>query len=263
VPRAENDHADRLLNAAFDAASGRRTTRAALPAGADAVGAAETDPPATEQLGRLAGWNTDLGTPTTLLLLRHGETPHTTARLFSGSGGDDPGLTEEGKTQAAAAADWLATRSGIDALVCSPLRRTRETAAVVADRLALQPSVDGGFAEADFGAWDAKSFAEVQERWPSELSAWLGSVDVAPPGGESFAQVSRRVRQARDRLLQSHVGQQVLVVTHVTPIKLLVRSVLDAPLASIYRMELPPASVTELRWYADGTPSLRQFAVRP
>lgn len=178
-------------------------------------------------------------------------------------GGDDPGLTELGQAQAAAAAGWLAARGGIDALVCSPLRRTRQTAAAVADRLELQPSVDGGIAEADFGEWDAKSFADVQERWPNELAAWWGSTDVAPPGGESLAQVSRRVRQARDRLLRDHAGKTVVVVTHVTPIKLLVRGVLDAPMQSIYRMELPPASLTEVRWYADGTPSLRQFALRP
>ncbi|HLL08691.1 MAG TPA: bifunctional RNase H/acid phosphatase [Nocardioidaceae bacterium] len=274
VPREDNSHADRLLNAALDAATGRSRRsvppafdRQVAPAAAVSDGAetglAETDPPAARQLSRLAGWRTDPGSPTTLLLLRHGETAHTAARLFSGSGGDDPALTDEGRAQAMAAAAWLAARGDIDALVSSPLRRTRETAAAVADALALQLGVDSGMAEADFGSWDAKSFTEVQERWPSELEAWLGSTDVAPPGGESFAQVSRRVRSSRDRLLRDHAGKTVVVVTHVTPIKLLVRGVLDAPLQSIYRMELPPASLTELRWYADGTPSLRQFAVRP
>jgi probable phosphoglycerate mutase len=260
IPRERNAQADALLNAALDAATGARPRRS--PA-ARAGEPAQSDPPAAAQLGRLAGWNTDTGAPTTLLLLRHGETPHTLERRFSGSGGADPELTGAGRRQAEAAADWLAARGGIDAVVCSPLRRTRQTAAAVCDRLALEAAEDADFAEADFGAWDAHSFAEVREQWPTELDAWLGSLDVAPPGGESFAVVSRRVDSGRDRLLRDFAGKTVVVVTHVSPIKLLVRGALDAPLHAIYRMELPPASLTEVRWYADGTPSLRSFAVRP
>jgi probable phosphoglycerate mutase len=261
IPRERNAQADALLNAALDTAVGARPARRS--AAARASGPAESNPPAAERLGRLAGWNTDTAAPTTLLLLRHGETPHTRERRFSGSGGADPELTEAGHQQAAAAADWLAARGGIDAIVCSPLRRTRQTAAAVGDRLTLSVSEDADFAEADFGAWDAHSFAEVRERWPAELDAWLGSLDVTPPGGESFAAVAQRVDAGRDRLLRDLAGKTVVVVSHVTPIKLLVRGALDAPLHAIYRMELSPASVTELRWYADGTPSLRSFAVRP
>ena len=71
-----------------------------------------------------------------------------------------------------------------------------------------------------------------------------------PPGGESFDAVRRRVRVARDKLLARYAGRTVLVVTHVTPTKMLVRDVLGAPLSAIYRMELSPASVTEIHWYA-------------
>ena len=113
--------------------------------------------------------------------------------------------------------------------------------------------------ECAFGAWEGHSFAEVRERWPEELAAWLESTSVAPPGGESFDAVDRRVRRARDKLIARYPGGTVLVVSHVTPIKTLVRLSLGAPAPALYRMELSPASLTEIQWYGNGNASLRSF----
>ena len=71
--------------------------------------------------------------------------------------------------------------------------------------------------------------------------------------------VADRVRAARDRLVPRHAGRTVLVVSHVTPIKLLVRSALDAPARALFRMELEPASLTRVQWWPDGNASLRAF----
>jgi ribonuclease H / adenosylcobalamin/alpha-ribazole phosphatase len=256
VPRERNADADRLLNRALDGATGRSASRtpdrAAGPA--DSRRASPAPPPS-----RLVG-DGDLGTSTTLLLLRHGETRHTLAARFSGRGGDDPELTEAGHRQAAAAARWLTMRHQVSAVVTSPLRRATQTARVVAERLGADMLTDADLAETDFGDWDGRSVAEVRELWPEQLDAWLTSTDVAPPHGESFAAVGRRVRHARDRLLRDFPGQNVVVVSHGSPIKLLVRSALDAPLPAVFRMEVAPATLTEVAWYADGTPLLRQFA---
>jgi broad specificity phosphatase PhoE/ribonuclease HI len=258
VPRELNKHADRLLNEVLDRASGRPANKA--PQGSPNESARSDQAPARNTL---VGWNPSIGTPTTVILLRHGETVHTADKKFSGSGGDDPTLSQAGREQAAAAAGWLLSHGGIDAIVTSPLRRARETAAAVATTLELPVSVEDGLAEAAFGDWDGQTFGEVQERWPNELAAWLDSADVAPPGGESFTAVSRRVRQARDRLISAHPGSTVLAVTHVTPIKLLVCMALGAPLQAMYRMEMRPASLTVVQWYPDGTPSLRQYGTIP
>jgi len=75
--------------------------------------------------------------------------------------------------------------------------------------------------------------------------------------------MDRRVRRTRDRLLGGYPGKAVLAVTHVTPIKLLVRMALGAPLDAVCRRELAPASVTVISWFADGTASLRMFNARP
>ena len=109
----------------------------------------------------------------------------------------------------------------------------------------------------DFGDWEGLTFAEVRERWPSQLDAWLGSPDVAPPGGESITDVTRRVRRARDRLLAAHPGGTILVVSHVTPIKILLRIGLDAPTATLFRLHLDIASLSTVDWYADGPASVR------
>ena len=266
VPRGENAHADRLANEAMDAgAKGRQWRPAPAPtaaSGQDAAGpyAAEADatgplPAATPPPGWAAVGT--LPPPTTLVLLRHGETALTPEKRFSGSGGDDPALTEAGLRQAEAAAAVLAGRGTIQAVVSSPLRRCRQTAEAVAARLGLTVRVEDGLRETDFGAWEGLTFDEVRQRHPDELATWLSSDEAAPSGGESFAEVARRVAVTRDRLLARYPGRTVLLVTHVTPIKTLVRQALGAPPQAMFRMELSAASLTAVAYYADGNASVR------
>ena len=78
-----------------------------------------------------------------------------------------------------------------------------------------------------------------------------------------MSEMDTRVRRARDRLLARYPGKTVLVLTHVTPIRLMVKLTLGAPLEAVHRMELAPASVTVISWFADGQASLRMFNARP
>ncbi|MEW1565961.1 bifunctional RNase H/acid phosphatase [Streptomyces sp. NPDC093509] len=208
------------------------------------------------------GWGAlpDMGAPATFVLLRHGETPLTPQKRFSGSGGSDPSLSDVGRQQAERAATALVARGTIQAVVASPLARTRETAAVVAARLGLDVTVDDGLRETDFGAWEGLTFGEVRDRYPDDMNAWLGSPDVEPTGGgESFAATAHRMAETRDRLTAAYAGRTVLLVTHVTPIKTLVRLALGAPPESLFRMELSAASLSAVAYYADGNASVRLF----
>ncbi|MEU2544661.1 bifunctional RNase H/acid phosphatase [Streptomyces roseolus] len=200
----------------------------------------------------------DLAAPATFVLLRHGETALTPEKRFSGSGGSDPELSEAGRRQAAAVADALAARGTVQHIVSSPLTRCRQTAEAVAARLGLDVVIEQGLRETDFGAWEGLTFAEVRARYPEDMDAWLASPTAAPTGGgESFASVTRRVAAARDRLAAAHAGRTVLVVSHVTPIKTLVRLALGAPPPSLFKFELSAASLSAVAYYADGNASVR------
>jgi broad specificity phosphatase PhoE len=196
------------------------------------------------------------GEPTVTLLLRHGQTPLSVQKRYAGV--SDVPLTEIGVDQAAAAAKRLAS-AGIGAIVSSPLQRAVRTAEEVAAVTGVPVVTDEGLRETDFGAWEGLTFAEVRERWPAEMTSWLADPAVAPPGGESFVEVNTRVTEALHRVLTSQARQNVLIVSHVTPIKTLVAAALLAPPAALYRMHLDVAALCEIDWYADGPAVLRSF----
>jgi len=260
IPREKNKHADRLANEAMDAGKRGRQwepSRSMAALSTPVAPAAVTEPLDEPKATPANGWSDEAGAPTTFVLLRHGETALTPEKRFSGSGGTDPELSEKGRWQAGRLAETLAARGTIQAVVSSPLKRCRQTAETVAQRLGLEVRIDDGLRETDFGAWEGLTFAEVRERYPAELDAWLASAKTAPPGGESFAAVARRVALSRDKLLARYAGRTVLVVTHVTPVKTLVRLALGAPPESLFRMELSAAALSAVAYYPDGNTSLR------
>ncbi|MGW2699240.1 bifunctional RNase H/acid phosphatase [Streptomyces sp. NPDC001340] len=208
------------------------------------------------------GWSAapDMGAPATFVLLRHGETPLTPQKRFSGSGGTNPSLSAAGREQAHRAAGALARRGTIQTILASPLARTRETAGIVAARLGLDVTIEEGLRETDFGAWEGLTFGEVRERHPDDLNAWLADPEAHPTGGgESFAETATRMEATREKLVAAYAGRTVLLVTHVTPIKTLVRLALGAPPESLFRMELSAASLSAVAYYADGNASVRLF----
>ncbi|HZC69688.1 MAG TPA: bifunctional RNase H/acid phosphatase [Jatrophihabitans sp.] len=234
VPRERNQLADRLANVAMDRAAGTPTRSASTEAAAP-------------------GWAGASGRPSRLVLVRHGTTEHSVEKRFSGRNALP--LDELGRSQAAA----LATRSygDVAAVVSSPLPRAAQTAEAIASPLGLPVEVIDDLAETDFGAWEGMTFAQIRASDPEALNAWLASPEQAPPGGESFDAVGRRVRRAREKILAAHPESTTVVVSHVTPIKLLIRFALDAPASMLFRLELDTASVSIVDYYADGNASVR------
>jgi broad specificity phosphatase PhoE len=243
IPRAQNTRADRLANEAMDRA-----------AGVLGRGVAARAAPAREAPLRPATWVPPDEAPTRLLLARHGATAHSAEKRFSGR--NELLLDEVGAAQAAALAKRLA---GIDAVavVSSPLLRARQTADVIASALGVGVGVNDDLAEVDFGRWEGLTFAEAQRDQPHALAEWLASADTAPPDGESFSSAARRVRRGRDSILAAHPRDTVVVVTHVTPIKTLLRLALEAPPVSLFRIHLDTASVSTIDYFTDGNSSVR------
>ncbi len=246
IPRERNRHADRLANEAMDAGDQPERPEPAEAARQEELPAAAT-----------GSWMPPQTVPTRLLLVRHGVTAYSVEHRFAGR--SDLELTPDGQRQAQLAAGRIAQLGPVDVLISSPLRRTRQSAQPIADLLGLQVVVSDGMVEADFGDWDGYTYDEVRRRWPAELDRWQADPAVAPPSGESFDEVTRRVRRARDRILAEHAGRTVVVVSHVSPIKILVRLALEAPASALYRMYLGPASICAIDYYADGPASLQSF----
>lgn len=232
IPRASNAYADRLANEAMDAGTGKPADKPVPP-----------------------GWTGATGAPTRLLLLRHGETGLSAERRYSGRG--NPALTELGHHQADAAARYLGSLGGISAVVTSPLQRAYDTAATTAKALGLDVTVDDDLIETDFGAWEGLTFAEAAQRDPEIHRRWLRDTSVEPPGGESFDAVADRVRRACNRIIAEHGSTTVLVVSHVTPIKTVLRLALDAGEGILYRLHLDLASLSIAEFYDDGASSVR------
>lgn len=205
-------------------------------------------------------WTGAVGAPTRLVLLRHGQTALSAQRRYSGRG--DPPLSDIGLRQAKAAAHRLAqpdsVAAGTRAVLCSPLARARQTADEVAAALGVSVMPVAGLIETDFGGWEGLTFAEAAARDPERHRHWLSDPTATPPGGESFQQVHERVRAVLDELiLTAYAGSTVMVVSHVTPIKTLLRIALDSGPSTLFRVHLDLASLSVAEFYPDGHASVR------
>jgi broad specificity phosphatase PhoE/ribonuclease HI len=252
IPREQNKVADRLANEAMD---GDSFTPRATPRATPSVVQRAADPPPSAVAVPPSTWTGNRGGPTRLLLLRHGQTELSRQRRYSGRG--NPELTDVGRDQASDAARYLAGKGGIAAVVTSPLSRAYDTAKAAADALGLSVQVDDDLIETDFGEWEGLTFREAAERHPEVHSRWLRDTSLPPPGGESFDEVSQRVQRVKDRLIAEHGESTVLVVSHVTPIKTLLRLALGAGSSVLYRVHLDLASLSIAEFYPDDGASVR------
>jgi probable phosphoglycerate mutase len=209
----------------------------------------------TGQTAPPAAWSGAKGAPTRLILLRHGQTELSGQRRYSGRG--EPPLTATGFAQAKAAAHRLSTMEQITTVVCSPLKRARQTAEAVVEQTGLPVAYWDTLTETDFGAWEGLTFTEAAQRDPELHRAWLSDPSVPTPDGESFDEVHARVSRARDELVGAYQGCTVLVVSHVTPIKTLLRIGLDAGPNILFRLHLDLASLSIVEFYPDGNASVR------
>jgi ribonuclease H / adenosylcobalamin/alpha-ribazole phosphatase len=199
-----------------------------------------------------------------LLLVRHGATAHTAEGRFSGCTGENPELSATGREQARRLAAELQRQyaepsdARVAAVVSSPVRRARETAETVADAVGVPVGVDDDLREIDFGDWEGRKVEDVLARCPQEWAAWRADPTLAAPGGESVADVARRVRTARQRLTERHPDSTVVVVSHLYPVRLFVLDALGAPLEAVHRMDHDPTAVSELG-LRDGSSTLLRY----
>lgn len=237
IPRELNTHADRLVNEALDGM---------IP---------NTEGPLrrnylTERL-------ISDEVPTMIYLVRHGETPLTPMRRFSGIGTGDPELTDKGKSEAALLAAEMA-KIKPEVIIASPLRRTMQTAQFISHALDLEIEVDQMWRECDFGIWDGMSIAEVKADYPDEYAMWVSTSSYAPPGGESYDSAMARAVQGLLAIAADHPHKKVCVVTHNGMIKTSLAAAIKAEPSAIFNLDISPCSISSISiWPSDGLMAIR------
>jgi broad specificity phosphatase PhoE len=180
-----------------------------------------------------------------LIIVRHGRTEWNARGVLLGRA--DPDLDDLGRQQAAALAAAL---PGVTRVVSSPLARTRQTAAC----FGVPVDVDDRWIELDYGELDGVPLTDV----PAELwEAWRSDAAFAPPGGESLEALGVRVRAACEDLREEATRADVVVVSHVSPIKAAVGWALGMGDDIAWKLFVAPASITRVA--VDGRVVLRSF----
>lgn len=193
--------------------------------------------------------------PTTVVLVRHGHTAHTEQNLISGSGGEDPALSELGLEEAHAAAEGISKLLefyGLPPLVSiihSPQMRARQTAEAISKRHVIRSTADPRLVEIAFGEWEGVSMDEISSVNPQLVENWRESVDLAPPGGESINQLELRVADALREVVATHQGQSIAIVTHMMPCRAIARKALRTAASSHWSVQFAPASISIFRFY--------------
>ncbi len=268
VPRAENKAADLLSNIAMDGTTVDRVLldpQVADPAGAPSVedprttrtstsraGASSTSGVRSGDVARIGG----RGTPTRVILVRHGVTDFTTSGRLDGRGGPDPSLSPVGRAQArgAGAAAAAVVPGGAAVVVTSSLARARETGAVVASALGVVPTVDPDWDEQGFGDWDGASVRDLLRDAPEDFLRLRDDPEYARPGGESHEQMAARVLAAFDALVRR--GGTAVVVCHRKPIMVVLAHLLGMPHDRAWRLAADPGSLTAVEVWPGGEVSV-------
>jgi probable phosphomutase (TIGR03848 family) len=188
--------------------------------------------------------------PTTILLVRHGQTP-TTGRLLPGQA---PGLhlSDEGKKQAEAAAARIGKLKRVSAIYASPLERARETAMPIARVRGLAVRIERGLMDLDVGRWTGERLHRVSKR-PEWSTVQRHPSGFRFPDGESFMEMQTRMAAALARLVERHRGGVVVAVSHADPIKAALAHALGMHLDLFQRLNVAPGSITTIA-YSGGPP---------
>lgn len=252
IPREENSRADALANKAMDEAGDSTVSSEGQALRAPVAEFNQTLPSSVRAPG---GVTEPL---TTVVLIRHGRTHLTESKRISGRGGEDPKLSDLGRLDArlvAEAAKQIGSSgpwsflSPISAIVASPIQRTVDTANIIANELGLPVSINENIAEISFGDWDGHTNDEARQKWPQEFAAWQGSWDAAPPNGESLADFDKRVLSGLFDIVLENQGKTVAVVSHVMPIRGIVRRAIEGGISAYWAPQISPCSITILRFW--------------
>jgi len=179
-----------------------------------------------------------------IILIRHGQTEWNLLKKYQGQ--IDIPLTDVGRGQAQRAGEYLVGNETIEALYCSDLSRTKETAEIVGRNIGLSPTCDPRLREIAFGAWEGLTFTQVYEKYPKEFDDWHNNTfKTKVPGGETFDQVINRAMEAIKEILAKHKGT-VAIVTHGGVIKAILSQ--SEAKNDLWKTSVEPGTITTLEF---------------
>jgi probable phosphomutase (TIGR03848 family) len=195
--------------------------------------------------------------PTVILLVRHGSTATTGTELPGRASGLH--LSDAGRAQAEAVAARIAAlasgngrqRRSVAAVYSSPLERTRETAAPIADATGRHVQVDDGLLELDIGDWTGLDLKAARKR-PEWATIQRYPSGFTFPGGESFVDMQARIVACVERLRSAHAGETIVAVSHADPIRAAVAHAMGTHLDLFQRVMISPCSLTAIAYGAGG-----------
>ena len=182
---------------------------------------------------------------TTILLVRHGQTPTTGQSLPGRAKGLH--LSDVGRQQAEDVAKRLAEFPRIDAIYASPLERTRETAAPLARALKQKVTIDKGLVECDFGDWTGAKLVDLMKK-PEWSTVQRAPSTFRFPNGESFTEMQVRITTALDAIRARHPGGVVACFSHADPIKAALAHAMGTHLDLFQRIVVSTCSVSALAY---------------
>ncbi|NJN16439.1 MAG: histidine phosphatase family protein [Oscillochloris sp.] len=188
---------------------------------------------------------------TSIWLVRHAQTQFNLERRYQSS--SDSPITAYGERQMAALAARLRRIPFTEALI-SPTARTRAAAEMIlAGRSGVNIQVDPAWAETNHGRWEGLTYREVMARYGDEARArWTNGINGRPQGGESLADVAARVGAAWNQLRREPLGRRMLIVTHATPIQLVICACTGMPPNEHWRWRIDTTGITSIDLYGAG-----------
>lgn len=183
-----------------------------------------------------------------IIFLRHGQAKNNTERILAGRTPGIP-LTEKGLDQAQKAANFL-EEMNISAIYSSPIERAKNTAEIVGTHNSVEVRIDERLTELDMGKFTGMPYDKIFSSHGNVfMKFYKGELEIAHNGVETFADVKKRILGMVDHILENHPNENVVLVTHMDPIKAMLSSVVSLTPENLYELIIANASLNIFREY--------------
>ena len=183
-----------------------------------------------------------------IIFLRHGQAKNNIERILTGRTPGVP-LTEEGINQAEKAAKFL-EHMNISAIYSSPIERARHTAEIVGKHNSLDVTIDNRLIELDMGKFTGVPYDDIFTSHGNVfMKFYNGELEIAHNGVETFSEVKKRVLGIVDHVIENHPDENVVLVTHMDPIKAMLSTVVDLTPTNLFELIIANASLNIFREY--------------